>query len=255
MRRAPIRRLALVAAAAVATTAAACAPPETIDIGVRDPSAATVLIQGENGTEVLLPQGRAREEHELPHTSPPYERDAHVTASAIRDEGGGIAIRCDTCGKEPVIQLLQPGASTMTLTLPSRAGQLPDVAWTNDALHVHLSQSYAEGVGRGRRTYEAFRYELVLPRDALTEVRHKRPDVSTRGWIALVVGAALTAASVTLIIDGATNLPSHARTNSALGPALELAGGCVLSAPALGLDLYGLMYAGAPPGFDERVGP
>src|SRR5262249_1709510 len=139
-----------------------------------------------------------------PRSTPPYGTTVLFEASAIRDEQGAVTMRCDACLRVPLVRLLPPGEGTLTLWAHSLPGDLPQLVWTPEALRVRTAYPYFEHGGRYLHgPYLAFHYDLVVPRDALVEVRKKREDEHGLGWILLAIGAAATAGSIALIDDAA----------------------------------------------------
>jgi hypothetical protein len=242
-----------IALLALAVPLAGCSPRTWTEVKLRDPSAAAVEIETPHGPEVLLPAGRVAQEITLPRTTPPYGREVLYESSALREEGGAITMRCDACIKAPIVRLVPAGdgATLSTDGLPN-AGSV-GVAFERDALRMRLAYPYYVPAGRSMHgPYVAFRYDVVVPRDAVMEVREKREDLNGPGWVVLAVGAALTAGSIALIDLGAQGV--HARS-AAPESVLGLAGGILLLMPAAILDLLGIGMVTAPGGYDRRVEP
>jgi hypothetical protein len=234
---------------------AGCTPAETYELHVRDSSAASVEFETATGMQVLLPPGRTVEERTLPRTSPPYGTTALFEASAIRDAHGAITMRCDACLDVPLVHLVPPEEGTTTLIAHTLPGDMPDLVWTPESLRVRLAYPYFQHERRYTHgPFVAFRYDLVVPRDALVEVRKKREDLHGRGWIYLLIGALMSAGSTALIVDGANRFPPPGN-HDATGPLFEIVGGILLITPSVVLDIAGLAYIAAPGGYDERIGP
>ena len=234
----------------------ACGSQERYEIHVRDPSDASIEIETPQGSEVLLPPGSTAEERTVPRTTPPYGTTVLFEASAMRDERGAITMRCDACLDVPLVRLMPPGEGTLTIPAHELPDDLPQLAWTPDALRVRMAYPYYRSYGRtSLGPYLAFRYDLVIPRDTLVEVREKREDVHGVGWLALLIGGALTAGSIALIDDGMHGVASGSSNHALALPVLELVGGILLALPALGLDIAGIACVAAPGGYDVRLGP
>jgi hypothetical protein len=234
-----------------------CMAQESYELRVRDPAAASIQIDTAHGPEVLVAPGKAPEERTLPRTSPPYGSTALFEASAIRDELGGITLRCDACLEVPIVHAIPAGPGVVTLQQHTLPGDLPQLAWTPDALHVHLGYPYFSHPGKYLHgPFEAFRYDVVIPREALEEVRKKRENLHPAGWTMLVIGALLSVGSVALLYDGGQGIPPRSSTShTSAGTVLEIMGGSLLALPALVLDISGIAYIATPGGYDERIGP
>ncbi len=258
-----VRRVFLALAGAIAACSTACAPAESLTITVRDPGAVAIEapVGGGQSVEILAP-GRSTAEVAFPRSEPPYRGAVLHEAFALRGVDGTIALRCDRCMNAPVQRVVdgdevirvaafgtsskmsEPGKSAAFL----EQAEAPIVTWTGDRLRVRLTQPYFVPAGKTLRgPYPAFEYDVVVRRDALVDVRHRREDLHAPGWGAVLVGVPLTALSAVLLAVGATGVfeqasAAHRRTL----PLIAWTGGCVLAPLALLIDVFAVTHLVAP---------
>jgi hypothetical protein len=239
----------------VIAAAAGCqTPAEWYEVRIRDPSAVSLEIETPHGTKVLLPAGASSAEITVPRTAPPYRGDVLYEASAIREESGAIAMRCDACIRKPLTHLL-PADGSMTIQLDPSTAATFRPRWTTDALRLPLAQQYFVPAGRHSvyGPYEAFRYDVVIPRDALVEVRKKREDLRGAGLEELVGGAVLTAAAAAVMVLGVRGAMSTNETANAWGTIGIVLDANILLPVAVMMDIIGISHSSAPAPYDTKV--
>jgi hypothetical protein len=232
---------------------AGCSPREWVEVQLRDPSAATVEIETPEGPKVVLPPGRDPVEVTLPRTAPPYGKDVLFEASALRDANGGITMRCDACLQAPLVRVVPAEGDTISTASVPNAGPVT-LAYAGDALRMRLAYPYWVALGRNttRGPFAAFRYDVVIPKDAVAEAREKREDLHGPGWVTLLVGAVVTAGSIVLIDVGARGFHDQTAPGESIAAVTT---GLVLLTPGVLLDIFGLSMVLAPAGYDRRVTP
>jgi hypothetical protein len=231
--------------------ASGCTPEAWTEVRVREPAAASVEIDTPHGRQVVLPPGREPAENTLPRTMPPYGPDALYEASAIREESGAVTMRCDACPQAPLARVVPGGADVLLTTRTLRNDGPVTVRWERDALRMSFAYPYYVHGGRHLQgPYTAFRYDVVLPKDAVVEVREKREDLHAPGWVVLAAGVGVTALSVLLLDLGAKGF--HGKSASAES-ILGFSAGAALATPALILDFVALGLLLAPGPYDRRL--